>query len=324
MGKECEIVSFTLQYPGFLFPGTTQLAEGDQIPEGITVTPLINSIEPFSWFKAAKYISKKQPSLVIIRYWLPFMAPCLGTIARSIKKKIPGVRILAIADNVIPHENRPGDKTLTNYFVKAIDSFVVMSRSVMEDLKLFDNKKPVIMQPHPVYDIFGEVSDKSTSRTTLGLPDGNLVLFFGFIRYYKGLDLLLQAMADEKVRAQNIRLVVAGEFYDDKKPYLDLIQKLQLNDRVILHDHYIAKNMVRHYFSAADLVVQPYRDATQSGVTQIAYHFGKPMVVTNVGGLPEIVPDGKAGMLPKSMRILLLQLWLIFLRITVHPNWKQE
>ena len=295
MGRECEIVSFTLQYPGFLFPGTTQLAEGDQVPEGISVTPLINSIQPYSWFKTANFISKKKPSLVIIRYWLPFMAPCLGTIARLIKKKLPGVRIVAIADNVIPHEKRPGDKALTSYFVKAIDSFVVMSRSVREDLKMFDSKKPVIIQPHPVYDIFGEVSDKNTSRNNLGLPGGNLVLFFGFIRHYKGLDLLLQAMADERVKAQNIRLVIAGEFYDDKKPYLDLIQNLNLNDRITLHDHYITKDLVRHYFSAADLVVQPYRDATQSWVTQIAYHFGKPMVVTNVGGLPEIVPDGKAG-----------------------------
>src|SRR5688572_29884118 len=201
MGRKCEIVSFTLQYPGFLFPGTTQMAEGDQPPDGISVTSMINSIQPLSWFKAANLIAKKQPSLVIIRYWLPFMAPCLGTIARLIKKKIPGVKIVAIADNVIPHEHRIGDKALTKYFVKAIDSFVVMSRSVMDDLKLFDKTKPVILQPHPVYDIFGVASDKFTARQTLGLPEGNLALFFGFIRHYKGLDLLLQAMADESVKA---------------------------------------------------------------------------------------------------------------------------
>lgn len=295
-GRTCNIVSFTMQYPGFLFPGTTQMASGDPAPEGIEISTRINSLNPISWWNTASYIRKQKPKIVIIRYWLPFMAPCLGTIARLVKKGNSGIKVIAIADNIIPHERRIGDEALTQYFVNGCDSFVVMSKSVMNDLNEFDSTKPVVLQPHPVYDIFGDGVNKNTARKNLGLPeDGRLVLFFGFIRQYKGLDLLIRAFADERVKNQHIKLLVAGEFYDDKQPYLDLISELGLNDSVILHDHYIPKENVKNYFSAADLVVQPYRDATQSGVTQIAYHFGKPMVVTNVGGLPEIVPDGRAG-----------------------------
>ncbi len=295
-GRQCHIVSFTMQYPGFLFPGTTQLATGDEAPKGIPVSTMINALNPVTWWKAANYIRKQKPAIVIIRYWLPFMAPCLGTIARLVKRGQSGIKVIAIADNIIPHERRPGDTALTQYFVNGCDSFIVMSQSVMNDLKEFDSKKPVVLQPHPVYDIFGEKVEKRIARKSLGVEeDTKLVLFFGFIRHYKGLDLLLRAFADERVKSLKIKLLVAGEFYDDKQPFLDLISEHQLQDSVILHDHYIPKEAVKNYFSAADLVVQPYRDATQSGVTQIAYHFGKPMVVTNVGGLPEIVPDGKAG-----------------------------
>jgi glycosyltransferase involved in cell wall biosynthesis len=295
-GHEVEIVSFTLQYPGFLFPGKTQKAEGDQHPRGIKVTSLINSVNPLSWFKAASYISKQNPDKVIIRYWLPFMGPCLGTIARLIKRKNKKTEIIGLCDNVIPHESRPGDFAFTKYFTGGCDSFVVMSQSVLEDLRKFDQVKPVKLKPHPVYDIFGEPVSKFEARKTLQLKqDARYVLFFGFIRKYKGLDLLLRAFADERVRRAGVKLIVAGEFYEDKKPYLDLIDSLGLKDAVLLHDHYIPKEAVRHYFCAADLIAQPYRDATQSGVTQIAYHFSKPMLVTNVGGLPEIVPHGEAG-----------------------------
>ncbi len=295
-GRPCEIVSFSMQYPGFLFPGTTQLAAGDKPPEGIPVVTMIHSLNPFTWWKAANYIRKKKPSTVIIRYWLPFMAPCLGSIARMVKKGNSGIRVIAIADNIIPHERRPGDKILTQYFVNGCDSFVVMSKSVLNDLKEFDASKPVVLQPHPVYDIFGEAVDQKSAKIRLGLKDDDrLVLFFGFIRHYKGLDLLLKAFSDARIRDLGIKLIVAGEFYEDWQKYLDIISEFQLEDAVILHDRYIPKEDVRYYFSGADLVVQPYRDATQSGVTQIAYHFGKPMVVTNVGGLPEIVIDGKSG-----------------------------
>jgi D-inositol-3-phosphate glycosyltransferase len=295
-GDDADIISFSLQYPGFLFPGTTQFAEGDPVPEDIKIDTLLNSVNPLSWFSTAREVVLRRPERVFIRYWLPFMAPCLGTVARRIRKALPSTRIVAIADNVIPHESRPGDKQLTRYFIQGCDAFVVMSRSVLSDLRKFDSEKPAVMHPHPVYDIFGNSVEKLEARKALGIAAREkLVLFFGFIRKYKGLDLLLNALADERLRAQNVRLMIAGEFYEAKEPYMDLIRNLGLGERVIMHDFYIPKEHVARYFGAADLVAQPYRDATQSGVTQIAYHFHKPMLVTNVGGLAELVPNGKVG-----------------------------
>lgn len=292
-GHDVLIVSFTLQYPSFLFPGTSQEAGSDAPPGGLTIVPMINSVNPLSWFRTAAFIRKQSTSKVIIRYWLPFMAPALGTIARLIGK---GIRITALADNIIPHEKRFGDRALTRYFVNACDSFVVMSKSVLEDLKQFDEKKPVVMKPHPVYDIFGAPLPREEARDQLGIDKQlRLVLFFGFIRKYKGLDLLLQAFADERVRRLGVKLLVAGEFYEDPTPYREIVRTAGIEDAVIWHDHYIPKEKVHYYFSACNLVAQPYRDATQSGVTQIAYHFGRPMIVTSVGGLPEIVPHGVAG-----------------------------
>jgi len=302
MGISCSIISFSLQYPGFLFPGTTQFAGDDKAPLNVPVVTIINSINPISWWKTAQYIRKQKPSKIIIRYWLPFMAPCLGTIARWVKRGDSGIKVEAICDNVIPHEKRIGDNVLTSYFVKSVDTFTVMSESVLKDLRLFTNK-PAVLKFHPVYNIFGEPVTKSMARKQLGLDeDGRYLLFFGFIRHYKGLDLLLEAMAMCKSKSgdqssnKEIKLVVAGEFYDDPAPYHALIEELGIANNVILHDKYIPKEAVKFYFAAADLVTQPYRDATQSGVTQIAYHFARPMLVTNVGGLAEIVPDGVSGL----------------------------
>ena len=292
-GIQTSIVSFYLQYPGFLFPGKTQTT-GNQVPQTLNIQPLISSINPFSWRKAAAYIRKQRPDFVVIRYWLPFMSPALSTIARHVRKA--GIRVIAITDNVIPHEKRIGDKWLTQYFVNSCDAFIAMSTTVVEDLKKFTTNKPVAFSPHPVYDIFGEKISKAAARKNLGLEMGEkVILFFGFIRTYKGLDLLLEAMADEQVRKRDVKLVVAGEFYGDQEKYRKLVAALGLTGRIIFHSSYIGKEEVKNFFCAADLVVQPYRSATQSGITQIAYHFERPMIVTDVGGLSEMVPDGKVG-----------------------------
>jgi len=292
-GIETSIVSFYLQYPSVLFPGKTQKTDGLP-PAGIKINQLISSVNPLSWFRAASFIRKQKPGFIVIRYWLPFMSPALSTIARSVRKA--GIRVVAITDNVIPHEKRPGDHALTRYFVDSCDAFVAMSQTVVEDLKKFTSTKPVYFSPHPVYDIFGEKISKEEARKKLGLGIGEkIILFFGFIRPYKGLDLLLNAMAGEAVRALNLKLLVAGEFYGDEAHYRKIINDLGLSQNVVLHSSYIAKEEVKNFFCAADLVVQPYKSATQSGITQIAYHFERPMLVTNVGGLAEIVPDGKAG-----------------------------
>lgn len=294
-GDEVEIVTFSLQYPSFLFPGKSQYSD-EPAPEALEIKVLINSINPISWLRAGNYIRKQEPDLVLFRYWLPFMGPAFGTIARIIGKNRHS-RILAITDNVVPHEKRPGDVPFTKYFLSACHGFITLSRSVLQDLKLFEPEKPNLYLPHPLYDNFGDAETKEAACVALNLdPQYRYLLFFGFIRAYKGLDLLLHAMAEPLLQQRpDIKLIIAGEFYEDAAPYHALIQELNLQDRLVLHTDFIHNTAVRHYFCAADLVVQPYKHATQSGVTQVAYHFNKPMVVTNVGGLPELVPDGEVG-----------------------------
>ena len=294
-GDDVEIVSFSLQYPSFLFPGKSQYTS-EPAPAGIRIQSLINSVNPLSWVKAGRYIRRQKPDLVIIRYWLPFMGPALGTIARIVRGNRYS-RVLAITDNVVPHEKRPGDIPFTKYFLGACHGFITMSRAVQQDLQRFEPAKPSLYLPHPLYDNFGDKESKAEACAALGLdPKYSYLLFFGFIRAYKGLDLLLQAMAAPEVAAiPNLRLLVAGEFYEDAKPYRELIERHGLQDRLILRTDFIPNAEVRHYFCAADLVVQPYKHATQSGVTQVAFHFDKPLVVTNVGGLAELVPHGEVG-----------------------------
>lgn len=293
-GDEVEIYTFTLQYPSFLFPGKTQYSD-EPVPNGLTIHRRINSINPFNWLKTGREIARKRPDLLITKFWLPFMAPCLGTIERRVRRN-GHTRIVSILDNIIPHEHRPGDRFFARYFVRSTDAFVAMSRSVLDDLNLFDTKKPRRFCPHPLYDHYGDILPKEEARRMIGIDtDGRYVLFFGFIRSYKGLDLLLDAMADPRIAQRDIRLIVAGEFYGDPKPYMEQIERLGIADRIKLCTDFIPDSQVNRYFCAADLVAQPYKSATQSGVTQIAFHFEKPMLVTDVGGLAEIVPDGKIG-----------------------------
>ncbi len=293
-GDEVTIYTFSLQYPGFLFPGKTQYSS-DSPPENLEIEVKINSINPFNWYKVGKEIKHLNPDMVIIKFWIPFMAPSLGKIARIIRKNGHS-KIISIIDNIIPHEKRPGDTMLAKYWVKSTDGFIAMSASVLDDLNKFDQQKPKLYCPHPLYDNFGKIISKEEAKKNLKLdPDMNYLLFFGFIRDYKGLDLLLKAMADDKLKSKPLKLLVAGEFYTNSKPYFDLIEQRQLQDMVIMSNDFIPDNEVANYFCACDIVVQPYKDATQSGVTQIAYHFNKPMITTDVGGLAEIVPDGKVG-----------------------------
>ena len=293
-GAEVKIFTFSLQYPNFLFPGKTQFSDGPA-PEGLDIEVSLNSVNPFSWISLGRKIKKSAPDLLIIKFWIPFMGPSLGTVAR-IAKRNRKTKVVTIIDNIIPHEKRPGDRILANYFVGAVDGFISMSASVLDDLKTFDQKKPKIFTPHPVYDNFGQPKDKLLAKKNLNLDiDQNYILFFGFIRDYKGLDLLLRAMSDQRIKDLGLKLIVAGEFYTDSKPYFEIIEKYQLSEQLVLATDFIPDDKVGDYFNAIDMVVQPYKDATQSGVTQIAYHFEKPMLVTNVGGLPEIVPHLKTG-----------------------------
>jgi glycosyltransferase involved in cell wall biosynthesis len=298
-GYDTIIYTFSLQYPNFLFPGTTQYSS-EPAPTDIEIKVCINSMNPFNWLKIGTELKKLQPNIIVVRYWLPVMGPCLGTILRLVKGN-RFTKVICIADNVIPHEKRPGDTIFTRYFFKPIDAFVTMSEKVLKDLSTFTSK-PAQQIVHPLYDNFGEAINKKAARELLGLPiDAPIILFFGFIRHYKGLDILLHAMAilsqRSTVNSQQIKLLVAGEFYEDRQPYDDLITKLGIKEQLLLRTDFINDSEVRFYLSAADFVIQPYRNATQSGVTPLAYHFEKPMLVTNVGGLPSLVPNGEVGVI---------------------------
>jgi glycosyltransferase involved in cell wall biosynthesis len=294
-GYDCSIVTFSLQYPSIFFPGKTQYST-DPAPEGLTIHPIINSINPLNWLKVGRRINKWKPDIIVVRFWLPLMGPSMGTILRIVRRN-RHTRIVCNVDNIVPHEKRPGDNVFTRYFLAACDSFVTMSDKVMNDLRRFEKKKPALLVPHPLYDNLGALQTKDEARATLGLPQGDkIIMFFGFIRHYKGLDLLLRAMADERVKKEKIRLLVAGEFYENEKTYRELIDSLGIADSVILMNQFIPEYKVRHYFCAADCVVQPYRNATQSGVTPLSYHFERPMIVTDVGGLKLLVPHEKVGL----------------------------
>lgn len=293
-GNEVRIETYSLQYPKLLFPGKTQL-NTEKNNSTIPIRVSLNSINPISWIKLGIRLFKQKPDIVIFKFWIPFMAPALGTIARIIRFN-KFTKCIALAHNVLPHEKRFGDRLLVKYFSKSMDGFMILSESVRNDLKSFNYKKPIRLSPHPLYDHYGELLDKATALKKLDLDASwNYLLFFGFIREYKGLDLALKAMASDKLKDLKLKLIVAGEFYSDSKPYLDLVKTLDISERVIFYSNYITDNHTPTYFSAADLIVQPYKNATQSGVTQIAYHFNKPILVTNVGGLPELVPHQKVG-----------------------------
>lgn len=291
-GHEVIIYTFSLQYPSFLFPGKSQFSE-EKAPHDLDIRVKINSINPFNWISTASEIKKLNADFLILRFWIPFMGPALGTIARRVK--INGkTKIIGFLDNVLPHEKRPGDRMLTSWFLKSCDGFIVMSKQVLNELGQFIKSPAYSLSPHPLYD-YGQAVDKESARRHLQLDANPIILFFGFIRGYKGLDLLLKAMPEIIKQIPGIRLVVAGEFYESETPYLELLEELKLRSNVIFRKDYIPDSEVKYYFGAADLVVQPYKSATQSGISQLAYHFEKPMVVTNVGGLPEIVPNGEAG-----------------------------
>lgn len=293
-GHDIEIFTFKLQYPRLLFPGKSQYTGGSG-PEGIKITRNVNSINPLNWILTGRMIRKASPDILLIRFWLPFMGPAFGTIARIARSNKHTI-VICIFDNVIPHERRAGDRVLSHYFIKSIDGAVVMSTTVLNDLAGFRKDISVKLSPHPLFDNYGPAITRDKALSALKLePEDSYILFFGFIRAYKGLDLLIKAFGDERLRNRNLKLIVAGEFYEDDSPYRKLVNEKGLVNDVLFFDHFIKDNEVPVFFCAADLVVQPYRSATQSGVTQIAYYFEKPMVVTDVGGLKEIVPDGVCG-----------------------------
>ena len=294
-GDEVDIKTFTLQYPSLLFPGESQTVATPP-PADLRICRCVNTMNPLNWVRVGRRIRRERPDFVLMKYWTPFMAPCFGTIAR-IARGNGHTKVLCQIDNVEPHERHLTDKPFNRYYLHSVDGFVYMSEQVHSELRAYSDA-PALFSPHPLFENFGEQVERSEACVRLGLdPANRYVLFFGLIRDYKGLDLLLDAWAQLRRagRTEGRRLIVAGEFYTAREPYLNRIADNGLQDEVLLHDRFIPDDDVKYYFSAADFVVQPYKTATQSGVTQIAYQFCVPMVVTKVGGLAEIVPDGRVG-----------------------------
>ncbi len=291
-----EVITFKRQYPKIFFPGKTQ-EEVASAHHGDPAPQLIDSINPFNWIRVAARIRSNPPDLLIFKYWLPFFGPCFGTIANRAKRGT-NTKVLFICDNIIPHERRPGDVLFTKYAFKQSDFFIVQSDAVEQDLRKSFPNATYAKVPHPVYEFFGAPLSKENAREALGIKAKNVLLYFGYIRRYKGLMILIDAMmeivAKESLTGETLLLIV-GEFYDDEAKYRNRTQELNLNSSIRFVANYVRNEAVATYFSAADVVVLPYLSATQSGIGQIAYNFDKPVIATNVGGLSEVVLDGKTG-----------------------------
>jgi len=296
-----ETLTFKRQYPKLLFPGKTQDESGAASQhDGIAPAPqLVDSINPFNWIRVAKEIRRRQPDLLIFKYWLPFFGPCFGTVAKFAKRGTR-TKVIFICDNVIPHERRPGDIAFTNYAFRHADYFIVQSDAVEKELRQHFPAAKYRKAPHPVFEIFGAPISKAAARQELGLTAKNVILYFGYVRRYKGVLVLLQAMQHLKEWQAEIGetlLLVVGEFYDDEQKYHHRSRELNLDSCVRFVADYVPNEHVARYFCAADAVVLPYLAATQSGIAQIAYNFDKPVIAANVGGLAEVIVDQKTGFL---------------------------
>jgi len=289
-----EAITFSRQYPSLLFPGKTQLVSPDDAADLIPSKPWLDSINPLTYIRTAWRIKKMQPDLIITKYWMTFFAPSLGFVLGRQTKKTKRISIL---DNVIPHEKRFFDNWCNRYFLKRNDGFIVMSEKVLKDLLFYYPKAKYIYVPHPVYNQFGEKTTRMAALQKLGLEkmaEKKIILFFGIIRDYKGLDLLLEAMA---LLSDDFQLIVAGEVYGSFQKYQEIIDNRRLNERLSLFTKYIGDDEVKDYFSAADVCVLPYKSATQSGITSISNHFELPLIATNVGGLAETILHKKTGLI---------------------------
>lgn len=293
---EAAAFTFTRQYPDLLFPGTTQYVTPSDRVDQIPAEQVLDTINPFSYFKTARAIQNFKPDLLVMKFWMPFFAPSLGTVAGRLRKR--GARVISILDNLIPHEKRPGDLALICYFLRRNDGFIAMSKTVERDLKQFAPNARYVLKPHPIYDHFGSTISAAEARAKLGLPpDKRIVLFFGFIRDYKGLDTLIRAAAH---LSDDYCVVIAGEMYGDFAKYEALIDEAQVRSRCKLFIRYIDDAEVPAFFSAAEVCVLPYKSATQSGIVQIAFNFNVPVIATDVGGLAEMIEEHATGLILRS------------------------
>ena len=288
-----DVINYSRQYPDFLFPGKTQYL--DDKSENDNSSRMIDSINPLTWFSTGNKLAKKNYDLVIFRFWNPFFAPALGVIDGIIKKKSSHKKLISLCDNILPHEKTPLADYLTTYLFDKLDGHVVQSSQTENELQEVVENPVYEKRLHPIYTNFPKKIDKITARKKLGLSAKNIILYFGIIRDYKGFDILLNAIAELKDSGLDFHLLAGGECYGSDEKYTQLISNLGISDYITWHNKYIPDSEVSNYFSAADVVALPYRTASQSGVTQMAYSYDLPVIVTKVGGLPEIVDEGQSG-----------------------------
>jgi glycosyltransferase involved in cell wall biosynthesis len=322
-GHEVKILSFKRQYPTIFFPGKTQQDLSEEI-EQLPSEPVLDSIGPLSWLKTFLKIYKYQPDLIIYKYWMPFFAPCYAVVS-FLTRLFTKTKIMYICDNIVPHESRPEDRFLTRIGLWNVHYFIVMSNIVKASLLYYRPQANYREAPHPVYDFFLDNYTREEARQKLGLQKNDkVILFFGYVRQYKGLHILLQAMP-LLLKEMDVKLVVAGEFYDKRENYTSIIGDLNIQDSVSIYDDYIPNEKVGMFYSAADVVVLPYITATQSGIIQIAYNYNKPVITTNVGGLPEVVDEGKTGFtVPPENPDELAQAVLKFFELTKKENFSKN
>jgi len=288
-----DIINYSRQYPDFLFPGKTQYL--DDKSENDNSSRMIDSINPITWFSTGNRLAKKNYDLVIFRFWNPFFAPALGVIAGIIRKKSSDTKLMSLCDNILPHEKIPLADFLTTYLFDKLDGHVVQSSQTENELQTVVDQPIYEKRFHPTYTNFPQKIDKISARKKLGLSAKNIILYFGIIRDYKGFDILLNAISKLKNTELDFHLLAGGECYGSDEKYIQLISNLDISDYITWHNKYIPDTELSNYFSAADVVALPYLTASQSGVTQMAYSYDLPVVVTKVGGLPEIVDEGQSG-----------------------------
>jgi len=298
-GNDVIPYTFKRQYPNFLFPGKTQYITENDKALPINSKPLIDTANPLTYLTGANAIAKEEPEILVMKYWMSYFAPSLGMVAHKLKKR--GCKVITILDNVIPHEQKFFDKPLTSWFLKQNSGFIAMSKSVQSDLFTLRPDAACILKRHPLYNQFGNKIDKKTACERLGIADDKkTLLFFGLIRDYKGLDLLIDAFGKLD---DSYQLVIAGESYGSFEKYQNQINNSPARDRIFTHNRYIDDDEVPAFFSAADVCILPYRSATQSGITSIAYNFDVPLIATNTGGLSESIEGPGVGLIAPEISV---------------------
>jgi glycosyltransferase involved in cell wall biosynthesis len=317
--NDVKAFTFTRQYPGFLFPGKTQYVSKSDVDRGINAERVLDSVNPLTYRRTAEKIREFSPNVILISYWMPFFAFSLGRVARILKKICPDAKIVSVMHNVLPHEKRAGDDLLTRFYIRQNTGFVVLNDKSKDDLLKLKPDTKYIVLPHPLYNHYGNNIPKAEACSKLGVPPGKKVmLFFGLIRSYKGVDLLLETLAGLD---DSYYLIIAGEVYGSFDKYNEIIKKHSLSNRVLLHTKFIPESEIALYFSAADVCVLPYRSGTQSGIEGVSYHFGLPVIVTDVGGLKETVEKHKTGLVvPRAETALLKEAVLKYFNSSLPPT----